>query len=112
MILPSGFGRVLKIEPVDTQVIPGRVGKAAEALCWAGERLFSAGLNGEITEYDLEKLRPRYTVEAYGGPIWTISCNQQETLLSVSDVPIISQVSGRYLLQICACSSHLWICGR
>lgn len=50
-----------------------------------GERLFSAGLNGEITEYDLEKLRPKYTVEAYGGPIWTISCNSQETLLAVSD---------------------------
>lgn len=65
------------------KVIPGRDGRAAEALCWVGERLFSAGLNGEITEYDLEKLRPRYTMEAYGGPIWTISCNRQETLLSV-----------------------------
>lgn len=48
-----------------------------------GERLFGAGLNGEITEFDLDKLRPRYTMEAYGGPIWTISCNRQETLLSV-----------------------------
>lgn len=65
------------------KVIPGRHGRAAEALCWAGERLFSAGLNGEIVEYDLEKLRPRYTTEAYGGPIWTISCNSRQTLLSV-----------------------------
>lgn len=65
-------------------MIPGRDGRAVEALCWVGERLFSAGLNGEITEYDLEKLTPKYTVEAYGGPIWTISCNSQETLLSVS----------------------------
>ncbi|XP_024138290.1 U3 small nucleolar RNA-associated protein 4 homolog [Oryzias melastigma] len=65
------------------KVIPGRSGRAVEALCWVGGRLFSAGLNGEITEYDLEKLRPRYSVEAYGGPIWTISCNNQGTLLAV-----------------------------
>uniref|UniRef100_A0A8D0AU24 UTP4 small subunit processome component n=1 Tax=Sander lucioperca TaxID=283035 RepID=A0A8D0AU24_SANLU len=65
------------------KVIPGQDGRAVEALCWVGQRLFSAGLNGEITEYDLENLRPRYTVEAYGGPIWTISSNSQGTLLAV-----------------------------
>ncbi|XP_013871116.1 U3 small nucleolar RNA-associated protein 4 homolog [Austrofundulus limnaeus] len=64
------------------KVIPGRDGRTVEALCWAGPRLFSAGLDGEITEYDLENLRPRYSLEAYGGPVWTISCNSQETLLS------------------------------
>lgn len=63
------------------KVIPGQNGRAVEALCWVGRRLFSAGLNGEITEYDLENLRPRYTVEAYGGPIWTIS--GKGTLLAV-----------------------------
>lgn len=57
-----------------------------EALCWVGRRLFSAGLNGEITEYDLENLRPRYTVEAYGGPIWTIS--GKGTLLAVSQAQV------------------------
>ncbi|CAN9493131.1 unnamed protein product [Ophioblennius macclurei] len=65
------------------KVIPGRDGRAIEALCWAGPRLFSAGLNGEVTEYDLENLRPRYSVEAYGGPVWTLSCNPQGTLLAV-----------------------------
>ncbi|KAA8590602.1 hypothetical protein FQN60_014536 [Etheostoma spectabile] len=65
------------------KVIPGHDSRAVEALCWVGQRLFSAGLNGEITEYDLENLRPRYTVEAYGGPIWTISSNSQGTLLAV-----------------------------
>ncbi|XP_056273424.1 U3 small nucleolar RNA-associated protein 4 homolog [Pseudoliparis swirei] len=65
------------------KVIPGQDGRAVEALCWVGRRLFSAGLNGEITEYDLENLRPRYTVEAYGGPIWTITANVQGTLLAV-----------------------------
>ncbi|XP_070763784.1 U3 small nucleolar RNA-associated protein 4 homolog isoform X1 [Enoplosus armatus] len=64
------------------KVIPGQDGRAVEALCWVGQRLFSAGLNGVITEYDLENLRPRYTVEAFGGPIWTISSNNQGTLLA------------------------------
>ncbi|XP_023150180.2 U3 small nucleolar RNA-associated protein 4 homolog [Amphiprion ocellaris] len=66
------------------KVIPGRDGRAVEALCWVGQRLFSAGLNGEITEYDLENLKPQYVIEAYGGPIWTISCNNQGTHLAVS----------------------------
>uniref|UniRef100_A0A3P8S272 UTP4 small subunit processome component n=1 Tax=Amphiprion percula TaxID=161767 RepID=A0A3P8S272_AMPPE len=65
------------------KVIPGRDGRAVEALCWVGQRLFSAGLNGEITEYDLENLKPQYVIEAYGGPIWTISCNNQGTHLAV-----------------------------
>lgn len=65
------------------KVIPGRDGRAIEALCWVGRRLFCAGLNGEITEFDLENQRPRYSVEAYGGPIWTLSCNRQGTLLAV-----------------------------
>ncbi|XP_017296524.1 U3 small nucleolar RNA-associated protein 4 homolog isoform X2 [Kryptolebias marmoratus] len=64
------------------KVIPGRDGRAVEALCWVGRRLFSAGLDGEITEYDLENLRPRYSLEAYGGPVWTISSNKQGTLLA------------------------------
>lgn len=69
----------------NAQVIPGQDSRAVEALCWVNQRLFSAGLNGEITEYDLENLRPRYTVEAYGGPIWTISSNSRGTLLAVSE---------------------------
>lgn len=67
----------------DAQVMPGQDSRAAEALCWVDQRLFSAGLNGEITEYDLENLRPRYTVLAYGGPIWTISSNNQGAMLAV-----------------------------
>uniref|UniRef100_A0A3Q3VKZ8 Uncharacterized protein n=1 Tax=Mola mola TaxID=94237 RepID=A0A3Q3VKZ8_MOLML len=65
------------------KVIPGHDDWAIEALCWVDQRLFSAGFNGKIIEYDLENLRPKYIVEAYGGPIWTISSNSQETLLTV-----------------------------
>uniref|UniRef100_A0A665VB61 Uncharacterized protein n=1 Tax=Echeneis naucrates TaxID=173247 RepID=A0A665VB61_ECHNA len=65
------------------KVIPGQDSRAVEALCWVGQRLFSAGLNGEITEYDLENLRPKYTVMAYGGPAWTLSSNNEGTMLAV-----------------------------
>lgn len=65
------------------KVIPGRDGGTVEALCWVGPRLFGAGLNGAITEYDLENLRPRYSVEAYGGPIWTVSGDSAGTMLAV-----------------------------
>lgn len=72
------------IPAILVQVIPGRDGAGIETLCWVGQRLFSAGLRGEITEYDLENLQPKCSVDAYGGPIWTISCNSTGTLLAVS----------------------------
>ncbi|KAM9854320.1 U3 small nucleolar RNA-associated protein 4 homolog [Aulostomus maculatus] len=85
------------------KLIPGREGGSVEALCWVGQRLFSAGLNSEITEYDLENLRPKYTVEAYGGPIWTISSNSQGTLLAVGcedgTVKIFEILEGRIQFQ-------------
>ncbi|XP_054633681.1 U3 small nucleolar RNA-associated protein 4 homolog isoform X2 [Dunckerocampus dactyliophorus] len=65
------------------KIIPGREGKGVEALCWVDQRLFSAGLSGEITEYDLENLQTKYTVDAYGGPIWAISSNSKGTVLAV-----------------------------
>ncbi|XP_077372465.1 U3 small nucleolar RNA-associated protein 4 homolog [Festucalex cinctus] len=65
------------------KVIPGRDGAGIEALCWVGQRLFSVGLRGEITEYDLENLQPKFTVDAYGGPIWAISCNSNGNLLAI-----------------------------
>ncbi|XP_057691890.1 U3 small nucleolar RNA-associated protein 4 homolog [Corythoichthys intestinalis] len=65
------------------KVIPGRDGAGIESLCWVGQRLFSAGLSGGITEYDLENLQPKSTVDAYGGPIWTICSNSKGTSLAV-----------------------------
>uniref|UniRef100_A0A673YZM2 UTP4 small subunit processome component n=1 Tax=Salmo trutta TaxID=8032 RepID=A0A673YZM2_SALTR len=65
------------------KVIPGKDSRSIESLCWVGGRLFSAGLNGEIAEYDLENLRPKYSMEAYGGPIWTIISNTQGTQLAI-----------------------------
>ncbi|XP_064169648.1 U3 small nucleolar RNA-associated protein 4 homolog [Anguilla rostrata] len=65
------------------KVIPGNDSRSIEAVCWVGERLFTAGLNGEITEYDLFNLRSKYSLDAFGGPIWTLACNAQGTHLAV-----------------------------
>lgn len=65
------------------KVVPGREQCGIEALSWVGDRLFSAGLNGEITEYDLTNQKVKYTIDAYGGPIWTITGNKQGTHLAV-----------------------------
>ncbi|XP_062860851.1 U3 small nucleolar RNA-associated protein 4 homolog [Trichomycterus rosablanca] len=65
------------------KVIPGREQCSTEALTWVGGRLFSAGLNGEIVEYDLDNNRVKYTIDAYGGPVWTIASNKQGTHLAV-----------------------------
>ncbi|MGH0115177.1 UNVERIFIED_CONTAM: hypothetical protein FKN15_070697 [Acipenser sinensis] len=62
------------------KVIPGNDSRSIEAICWVGcDRLFTAGLNGEVVEYDLERLCPKYTLDAFGGPIWTAACNSEET---------------------------------
>ncbi|KAM4605834.1 U3 small nucleolar RNA-associated protein 4 homolog [Discoglossus pictus] len=67
------------------KVIPGDEKRSTEAICWAaGQRLFSAGLNGEIIEYDLEKLCVKYTLDAFGGPIWSIASNSEGSQLAVS----------------------------
>ncbi|KAI4904474.1 hypothetical protein NFI96_015128 [Prochilodus magdalenae] len=65
------------------KVIPGQEQVATEALVWVGDRLFSAGLNGEIVEYDLDNNKAKYTLDAYGGPIWAITSNKQGTHLAV-----------------------------
>lgn len=41
------------------KIIPGSESRSVEAICWQGLRLFSAGLDGNVTEYDLKKLKPK-----------------------------------------------------
>jgi U3 small nucleolar RNA-associated protein 4 len=38
------------------RTIPGRANSSVEALTWCGERLFSSGLQGAVTEYNLQTL--------------------------------------------------------
>ncbi|KAI1904579.1 hypothetical protein AGOR_G00007080 [Albula goreensis] len=65
------------------KIIPGKDSQSIEAICWVGERLFTASLNGGITEHDLVNLRPKYSLDAFGGPIWTLACNAQGTHIAV-----------------------------
>uniref|UniRef100_A0A8C6UT37 UTP4 small subunit processome component n=1 Tax=Neogobius melanostomus TaxID=47308 RepID=A0A8C6UT37_9GOBI len=85
------------------KVIPGQAGRSVEALCWVGSRLFSAGLDGLIAEYDLENQRLKYTVDAYGGPIWSLRSNFQDTLLAVGcedgTVKLFEVLDGRIQFQ-------------
>ncbi|XP_069113108.1 U3 small nucleolar RNA-associated protein 4 homolog [Argopecten irradians] len=55
------------------KVIPGVEGKSIEALCWQGERLFTAGLDGYITEFDLLRLQPKAIATSNAGPIWCLT---------------------------------------
>ncbi|XP_060110076.1 U3 small nucleolar RNA-associated protein 4 homolog [Heteronotia binoei] len=74
----------LQANSFQEKVIPGHEMKIPESLCWAGEnRLFGAGLSGEIIEYDLEKLCVKYTLDAFGGPLWSMVADPTGTQLAV-----------------------------
>ncbi|PKU29634.1 hypothetical protein llap_20062 [Limosa lapponica baueri] len=82
-----GLGRVLKRSLVlmrAVTVIPGHEGRSVEALSWAaGDRLFGAGLGGEITEYDLSRLCVARSADGGGGPIWSMAANSSGTQLAI-----------------------------
>ncbi|NXF87436.1 UTP4 protein, partial [Eubucco bourcierii] len=66
------------------KVIPGHETRSVEALCWvAGDRLFGAGLSGDITEYDLARLCVSHSVDGCGGPIWSMEANGSGTQLAI-----------------------------
>ncbi|XP_032830639.2 U3 small nucleolar RNA-associated protein 4 homolog [Petromyzon marinus] len=66
------------------RAIPGGSGREPEALCWAGAgRLFGAGLDGAILEYDLQRLRVRSRVDAFGGPVWCMAPDANGSRLAV-----------------------------
>ncbi|XP_060075369.1 U3 small nucleolar RNA-associated protein 4 homolog [Ylistrum balloti] len=64
------------------KVIPGVEGKSVEALCWQGERLFTAGLDGYITEFDLLRLQPKAIATSNAGPIWCLTSDPTGKLLA------------------------------
>lgn len=66
-------------------MIPGHEARSVESLCWAaGDRLFGAGLGGDITEYDLSRLSAARGVDGGGGPIWSMAASGTGTQLAVS----------------------------
>ncbi|KAJ2385167.1 U3 small nucleolar RNA-associated protein, partial [Coemansia sp. RSA 2603] len=46
-------------------------------------RLFSAGLNAVIVEWDVGRLVPRAAVDSYGGAVWCMATNHAQTQLAV-----------------------------
>lgn len=47
-------------------------------------RLFSAGLNARLTEWDLTTLEPKAQCDSYGGAVWCIRVNPSGTLLAAA----------------------------
>ncbi|KAJ3252444.1 U3 small nucleolar RNA-associated protein [Boothiomyces macroporosus] len=64
------------------KTIPG-VKNDLEVVCWAGNRLFSAGLGGIITEYNLTTLLPSFTTSSFGGAVWSMQVNPSQQVLAV-----------------------------
>ncbi|KDR20318.1 U3 small nucleolar RNA-associated protein 4 homolog [Zootermopsis nevadensis] len=64
------------------RTIPGRVNSSVEAITWCGERLFSAGLQGTITEYNLQTLSYKFDIPVTAGPCWCLESNCSNTRLA------------------------------
>ncbi|XP_076322453.1 U3 small nucleolar RNA-associated protein 4 homolog isoform X2 [Tachypleus tridentatus] len=64
-------------------VIPGDPSSSVEAVVWCNGRLFSCGLQGYISEYDLLRLVPKYSVPVTSGPAWCQGFNERKSLLAV-----------------------------
>ncbi|BBN10610.1 U3 small nucleolar RNA-associated protein 4 [Marchantia polymorpha subsp. ruderalis] len=69
--------------------IPGREEAAISSLVWCKSggdqstplgRLFSAGLDGFITEWNLQTLQPKEISESYGGSVWQLAAEPLEAL--------------------------------
>ncbi|KAF9206842.1 U3 small nucleolar RNA-associated protein [Podila verticillata] len=93
------------------KTIPGGKNTSVEALAWAHQtvltededfwdserekqlaikkliktppRLFSAGLNAVVTEWDLTTLKPKRSVDSHGGAVWCMATNHANTILAV-----------------------------
>ncbi|KAI9477414.1 WD40-repeat-containing domain protein [Coemansia mojavensis] len=102
----------VKEKLVYEKTIPGVVNGSLESLAWAHQteltaddlelfdtekereqakrrlmdrapRLFSAGLNAVIVEWDLARLVPKAAVDSYGGAVWCMATNHAQTQLAI-----------------------------
>ncbi|KAJ2856577.1 U3 small nucleolar RNA-associated protein [Coemansia erecta] len=116
------------------KLIPGIVNGSLEALAWTHQtkltaedlelfdtkverdaakkrlveqppRLFSAGLNSVIVEWDIAKLVPKAAVDSYGGAVWCMAPNHAQTQLAVGTedghIRIFDITDGKLTYQRC-----------
>ncbi|XP_037819105.1 U3 small nucleolar RNA-associated protein 4 homolog [Lucilia sericata] len=58
-------------------------GNSVEGLAWCADRLFSAGLSGELVEWNLQTLKPRYKQHVTGNAIWCLDVNRAGTEIAI-----------------------------
>ncbi|XP_052819109.1 U3 small nucleolar RNA-associated protein 4 homolog [Mya arenaria] len=63
-------------------VVPGKEGRSVEGLVWQGNRLFTAGLHGNVTEIDLVALQTKLSCSSNAGPIWCLTSNPSGSRLA------------------------------
>ncbi|GJJ77656.1 U3 small nucleolar RNA-associated protein 4 [Entomortierella parvispora] len=62
---------------------PAEKQAALKTLTKAPPRLFSAGLNAVVTEWDTTSLKPKRSVDSHGGAVWCMATNHANTILAV-----------------------------
>lgn len=69
--------------PYVERVIPNKSNASIEALCWFNKRLFSVGLDGHLTEYDIITLSAKYSVPITGGVGWCMDVHRKTSKLVI-----------------------------
>lgn len=70
--------------PFIESTITDETDNSIEAILWIGSRLFTCGLRGMITEYDLTALKVKKEVAvSAGGAAWCMDINHDQTCLAV-----------------------------
>ena len=63
-------------------VIPSRAKRSIDSVTWCNSRLFTAGLEGQLIEWDLENLAEKITADACGGPVWCIAGSNDKKFIA------------------------------
>ena len=63
-------------------VIRGNKNSSIESLVWYKNRLFTAGLNGLIQEWDIYKQEIKAVVDSFGVPVWCLAVNHVQGVLA------------------------------
>lgn len=69
--------------PCLERTIPKSPENSVEGLAWAAERLFSAGLNGELIEWNMQTLKPRFKQHVTGNAIWCLDVNREGNEIAI-----------------------------